>query len=412
MIQLVYLTILATGLDHRFLAGEEGLLSISLGEACAYACLAFLVLEELSRWRMGIRDRFATQRGAWWPVRIYCIWIVVAAAAVWGLRGSTDGLHALKDTTPAIILYIATVHWARTEQELRGVVRVVLVMLALVSLLGLAQHLFGGPYLNPILDNAFEKFRITGDARVDKPTVGTFGTPNAFAVFMAPLLMLCLGTVSAGERDGRPRLLQGEWLLLALTVAALLATQAKLVIGCFALCTVWLVLTRVLRKPASLGFLLVFCALSLASLGIGFALLGYLEASLPLGLTLGTLWGRLGLAAEAVYLLGVDLGIATWGGGLSSYQAGMPASYGVHVEYLNQALMWGVPGALLFVFMVAGALGRPGILGWSTKLALLCACLTLFFESAAGNQRIAMLFLLLGVNEASKRIMEGRKNSP
>jgi hypothetical protein len=389
---LVQALVLALGFDHRFFASQSGLLSISVSEIVAYVVLAVMAMEALR----GIRWRVPLQRGLSGPLgltmRLYLIWVIVAAATCWLFFSNADGLHSLKDSMPALILFGATRLWVRSPDDLRRIANGVGSTLVLLSLLAISQYIFGGPHLNPLQDNSYDKFAISGEGRVAEPVVGTFASPNSFAVFFAPLFILCL---TARAELGGGKL---EWMALGLMAVALVLTQAKLVLGVTAItgaCALALCTLRV-RPNRSISAGILVGALSVLSLAVVYLMLH--ETDLPKGLTMGTMRGRLGLAAEGIHVLGRFSDVAWFGGGVELYRELLPISFHVHNEYLAQALMWGLPGAVLFSVILVRACWAGRNILWTTKLPVIAASLILLVESAGGTQRQGMLFLVLGLS--------------
>jgi hypothetical protein len=389
---LVQGLILALGLDHRFFASEQGLLSVSISEIVAYAVLGVMLMEVLRGRRWGVPLALGSRVPGSTAMGVYLSWIALAAAANWFLFSNPDGLHSLKDGMPGLILFGAIRFWVRNKDDLRRVVNGVALTLLLLSALAISQFVFGGPHLNPIQDNAYDKFAMSGENRVSEPVVGTFASPNSFAVFFAPLFLLCL---TARAEFGRSRV---GWAALGVMGVALLLTQAKLVVAVTfltAICAISFTALRV-RPRGSIAAGVLLSTLTMMCLAIVVLLIN--EAALPAGLTMGTMRGRLGLAAEGIHLLGQFSDVAWFGGGIDLYRELMPISFHVHNEYIAQALMWGIPGAVLFTWILIRACWAGKRVLWTTKLPVIATALILLVESGGGTQRAGMLFLIVGIS--------------
>lgn len=393
MVILIQALILALGLDHRFFAAEEGLLSVSVSEVVAYVVLGAMLIEILRGLRWGTPPTGITPHppGST-AMRVYVAWVILAALTGWLVFSNSDGLHSLKDVVPGLILFAAIRFWVRSEEDLRRVLRGVAFTLLLLTALSFSQFMFGGPHLNPMQDTAYEKFSLAGDSRIANPVVGTFASPNSFAVFFAPLFLLCW----TSHAEFGPR--RVGWIALGAMALALLLTQAKLVFAVTLITGAWAITLTAFRvRPrgsvaaAVLVSTLIVMCLAIVALMVN-------EAILPAGLTMGTMQGRLGLAAEGIHLLRQFSDVAWIGGGIELYRELLPISFHVHNEYLAQALMWGIPGALLFTWILVRACWAGRDIRWTTKLPVIATALILLVESAGGTQRAGMVFLVLGIS--------------
>jgi len=123
---------------------------------------------------------------------------------------------------------------------------------------------------------------------------------------------------------------------------------------------------------------------------------------MPQGLQLGTMRGRLGLAAEATLFIAAERGVALVGGGAATFQETRGLQFNVHNEFLLQGLKWGVLGAGLFTLVMGSTLLRTRG-QWAGPLAISAALLIYMVETATGNQQQTALFLLLGLAQAQSR---------
>lgn len=392
MLVLIQVLIVAVGMDFRVFGDQAGLVSISISEGLAYLLLAIGMVEGARGFRRNVVQPIRIPVPL--PMKLYMAWIVGAALLSFLLFKNTDGLHSLKDALAGLVLYCAVVCAATTRGRVRIIMRSVFCMLLLLSALGLLQYSFGGPFINPIAENAFSKVAMLGEGLVDRPVVGTFGTPNAFAVLFAPLLLL---VVCSTAENGSPRRRLWWGVCLVAMTTTLVLTQAKAVLAIAALCLVAFLIVRRLRLQPSGRVMVVIAGAGTVLLVLALWGLTAWEDVLPSALSLGTMRVRVGLALEALNLLQSSGEIAFLGGGVQAYRDWVPSSFHVHNEYILQGLMWGVGGAILFAFVILDGLVRKAGPMWAPKIALLSVALILLVESAAGTQRQAVLFLVLAL---------------
>ena len=406
MLPLIHAMFAATALDHRFFAGEASILSISLAEIVAYLS-GFLLLLWLVRNPAGRRETFRSALS--WPNGLYLTWIALAGVLALLIAGRNDGLHELKNCAPGVIMFMAICAWVRTPERIDAVVKGVVISLAVLGLLGLSQFAFGWPYMNPVLDIAFGKMTVTGLDRVTHPSVGTFGTQNTYAVFMGPLFVFSVvSTVerfrSTGERVNRLLLLS-----FVVVAVALVAAQAKLVLAITSLAVATFLIMASLKIRPTRSIVIMLIGVVASSVAAMITLLAVFEQEMPQGLQLGTMRGRLGLAAEATIFIAADRSVALVGGGAATFQETRGLHFNVHNEFLLQGLKWGVLGAGLFALVMGSTLLR--IRGqWAGPLAVTAALLIYMVETATGNQQQTALFLLLGLAQAQGRLAKPGAN--
>jgi hypothetical protein len=404
VIPFVGLMVLAVGLDYRFFANQAGLLSFSLEELISYAVAFFLLLEVLIQLQRGGWQAILARLRSNWLVAAYAAWVFLCSVTILLVRGDVDGLHYLKDLVPGIVFYAAVTTWTRTERDVDSLVGYTRIMLCVLALMAVSQGIMGGPYPNPLDENAFYKLRISGEEKVDNPVVGTFGSPNAFAVFFGPLMLLALTFRNLRSRIVGVALPWPKLAYAFLLIAALFLTQAKMAWGIAMLALLgWLAARAARISPSRRAILVGLATVLVISAGI-VAVLGSLESTLPPGLTLANLRGRSGLALEAIGFLGRDPISAAFGGGMQLYQEAMPVLFGVHNEYLHQGLMWGVVGLLLFTTLLVRGTLRASEVDWSVALPLGVLGTVFMVESAGGNQLQSLTFYLLGFTEAIRRV--------
>ena len=395
MIPLSQVLVLATGLDYRFFGNEAGLLSISVAEGVAYLSLVFIVLGVIRAWAFAPSGQIPGRLVGHWTVGLYLCWVSFAAVANWVAWGNVDALHSFKDSLPGIILYAGLCYWVRTPEDGRRFMGGVFVTLGLLAVLGISQYLIGGPYLAAPEETAFGKYTLWSEGRIDRPVIGSFGTPNAFAVFFSPiwLLAMCYSQERIPTSQHR-RVVDATVLLLGACVLVL--AQAKIVLAAsLTMAAAFWALRRWYPRPrpAMVAAVLVVSLLILAG---GVTVLAVLESRLPEGLGLGTMRGRLGLVVTTLEFLAGFPRAMMVGGAVEEYGRSLPVVYIVHNEYLLQALKWGLPGAVLFALAFFGAALRSPGTGWAVPLSIIGAALIFMLETAGGSQRQSMVFLLLG----------------
>ena len=396
---LIHAMFAATALDHRFFAGEASILSISLAEMVAYVS-GFLLLLWLLRNPTGRKEAFRSALA--WPNALYFTWIALAGVLALLVTGRNDGLHELKNCAPGAIIFMAICAWARTPERIDAVVKGIVVSLAVLGIIGLSQFAFGWPYVNPVLDIAFGKMTVTGLDRVAHPSVGTFGTQNTYAVFMGPLFVFSVvSTIERVRRTGERlnRLLVVSFVVVA---AALVAAQAKLVLAITSLAIATFLAMASLKIRPTRSIVIMLIGIVAASVAAMITVLAVFEQQMPQGLQLGTMRGRLGLAAEATLFIAAERGVALVGGGAATFQETRGLQFNVHNEFLLQGLKWGVLGAGLFTLVMGSTLLRTRG-QWAGPLAISAALLIYMVETATGNQQQTALFLLLGLAQAQSR---------
>jgi len=89
---------------------------------------------------------------------------------------------------------------------------------------------------------------------------------------------------------------------------------------------------------------------------------------------------------------------------VKDFEAYSGLDLGVHNEYVSQLLRYGLPGAVLFVGLMARAISIQARPGWLYSLPLITLALIYMLESASGSQLQTVLFLLAGFADCHSRI--------
>ena len=405
MLTILLLLVVATGLDHRFLGGESGFVSFSIAELLAYVLGLLLFLNFCARgpqYRSHVVFALKRSNGYVW---IYFAWAALSALANLALKANRDALHSLKDTIPALAVFVGLVVLVSDRRRLGRTHRAVMVGLALVSVLAISQQVFGGPYPTTVDPNAYLKTTMGEGSVVAHPVVGTLGHPNGLAEFLAPLIVLSVGYLVQG-RDVIPRTNKVLWFgAIGVSTLALVLTQGKAAFA-WALAgtglTLWFAYNRTRFSPARA--LTLEAGLMCAAVG-GLFLLFAIAGHLPEGLRPGTLATRMVINYAALQEATQTRGVMGFGGGLKMFgesAAGATLKLGVHGEYLSQLLRFGLPGALLFLAALLQAVRTPGRRGWVYALPAVTLTLIYVLESGAGSQLQTLPFILCGFAAANK----------
>jgi len=405
VLTLVLLLIVLTGLDHRLLAGQAGAVSLSLAEALSYLILALLALVFAVTPPTKKHAFMATLRASNAFIIVYFGWALIGSLMSLVAFGKTDGLHDLKDAMPGFILYWAMLAIVDRRARLWAAHKVVLVTLAAMSVLGILQATFGSPYFNPIDEKAFLKTVLAGTATVSNPVVATLGHPNAFAVFLAPLLVLTVGFLGYYRRiamKAAPRVLAYGALLLSFT--GLFLTQAKAPIAWGLLGTFLMIVVVRSRLAFSVRRSLGITTVAVAAVVGAVVILVVAGQQVPESTPLGTVVIRLILNYQAVEWVASDHFALVFGGAVNAFEAHSGLDLGVHNEYVSQLLRFGLPGGLLFIGLMVRAICIQARPGWLYSLPLFTLALIYMLESASGSQLQSLVFLLAAFADCHSRI--------
>ncbi len=401
---LTLLVVVAATVDYRFFADVPGLPSITLLEIAAL--VAVILSTALLRGRPGIRQRAYRVVRSNQMVFGYLGWITLAALV--NLAWSSVPAATLKDLLAGFILFLLVAVSVRGANEARGVLAIYLLGAMVQVVLASAQVMFGGPRPVPVAEVAAYKQDVLGGGVLDVETVvtGLFMHPNGLALFILPAALLILAQVSYGHVSLPKRL--GLVFMLALSLFALWHTQAK---GAFA----WLVIgVMVLSLPNAMapwrapagwtGLLGGIVVIILASMWL------YQEMG-----QLGTVVSRIQLIAAALAVLEDNMLVLTIGGGSDHMYAYSNVFSNMeyassHNTYLDQALLFGLPGLLFYLGILLSALrrvaaapqqpfdGRWQMIRRFLHAALIALLGAFFFEPGLfGSHLQAIFFLFTGL---------------
>jgi hypothetical protein len=394
---LTVLLVVGMIFDYRF---EGKAASISVLEIVAAAGAAAILLSMLARWNSTGHVSF--ERGGKIPGTMLVYLFLAASSAVVAAMTmhSVDGLQAFRDMIAGIVLATIVILRGGGSAARNDVYWSVAVGVAVAGALALTQYAFGWPYLHRLHEHAYFKYAVGGTELVRHPVVGSVAHPNAFAVLIGPLVVMSTGHAAGwkGSRRGKVVL----WSLVAVALAGMIATQAKMAVLVFtvaAIATGWLVIRRACYTTATgrwaaTGALLLFAAILLGVITFG--------SDLPALLSPSTLIERALLNSTAIGVLTESPLRLAFGGCVQAVLALTPTGLGVHNEYISQCVKFGVPTALLFCACMFSALALPAATGWKLAPALIATCVVFVVEGAAGVQHQAMVFLIWACAVASR----------
>ncbi len=411
---LTLLVVVAATVDYRFFADVPGLPSITLLEIAAL--VAVILSTALLRGRPGIRQRAYRVVRSNQMVFGYLGWITLATLA--NLAWSSVPVATLKDLLAGFVLFFLVALSVRDANEARGVLAIYLLGAMVQVFLGASQILWGGPRLIFMGENVEYKTDFDGSfIDIGFIPTGFFTHPNGLALFILPVVLLMLVHIVYGRFSLHKRL--GLALMLALSLFVGLHTQAKGAI-------IWLVIgITILVLPDAMARWRGRVGLA-AMLG-GILAIVIVSAWLyqEMG-QLGTVMSRIQLITAALAVLEDFPRVLVFGGGSENMHAysslfsnmEYPSS---HNTYLDQALLFGLPGLLLYLGMIANALRRAAAPQeasdhpWRNTQRFLHAAMiaqlgVFFFEPALAIQYQSTFFLFAAIAAAmaaSRRMIVG-----
>jgi hypothetical protein len=341
-----------------------------------------------------LRALYRANRVVFW----YFAWATIAA--VFGLVRSDDSLRTWLYLVPGFVLYALVGLTADRPSRIRAVLVASLAGTSCHLALGLAQGLFGGPYLLKVSNITEAKLGLGGDVLAHAP-VGLFAHPNALGVFLLPVTLFLVVLVLA---RGRYRPILFAILLVDASVLAL--AQVKGVLAFLALGIALLLVPRPLERWR-FALSLTAPVLSIAAL-VGFAIWRFLDGHSEMG----TMVARLELSHQAILVLMTDTFTQVFGNGYPLFAKGKFFSVGypdAHNAWLNQALGFGLVALVLYLGAFATSLWmlcRKLATGWNADRPLVLAAVTSlavllgeqFFEPVDRDvAAVAHLFLLFAL---------------
>lgn len=269
-----------------------------------------------------------------------------------------------------IVIFLATVRWARTGNPVPLLLGALTVSAVVVSAIAMWQF----------FDNESAR-RLFPDLGVDTRPLGTLGHPNWFGTFLCLTFPLCVTLYLRQQRlAGRAAFLLGSGLLFA----ALLVCQTR---GAYLGVTAFLVflgVTQSGRWRALLPLILTLCAVAVVILPakegeVAQRILSFgneVDRASELSRSAGT--GRFGMWMYAIrhippHLL-VGSGMDTYAEVAPDDDPPPPRTDKAHSIYFEYALTLGLPGLLAYLSLVVSCVSAPvrgDLLAWGFRGAVL-----------------------------------------
>ena len=399
--------------DYRFFANVPNVPSVTMLEIAISLALLFSLVFLLTRQELSQRAYHVIRSNP--MVFGYLGWITLGALI--NLAWSTVPAATLKDLLPGFVLFFFVALTVRRSDDAQKVLVVYLLGAVLQILLGASQILNGWPRPVALTENAVYKTDIGGLAvDVGYIPTGLFSHPNGLALFLLPVILLLLSQISQARLTLYKRL--GLVALFALSLFVVWHTQSKGALAWLVIGTIVFVLPRALKRWHS--------RLGWAALvgGILTIMLLSVWINQELG-KLGTVVSRIQLNEAALALLKDKPLVSAIGGGsesmysYSSQYSNMeyPSS---HNTYLDQALLFGIPGLVLYIGIAATALRRATavareasdhtwrIIGRFLHAAIVAQLGMFYFEPALAGQYQSTFFLFSAIAatmQVSRRII-------
>jgi O-antigen ligase len=385
--------------DYRFFANVPNVPSVTMLEIVSFIVVFLSLIFIVTRQDFSQRAYHVIRGNP--MVFGYLGWITIGALI--NLAWSTVPAATLKDLLPGFVLFFFVAFTVRKPSEVRKVLGVYLLGSMLQVVIGASQVFWGGPRPVPIAEIVAYKQNVFGGfIDIDTVPTGLLMHPNGLALFILPVVLLLLAQIIYGRISYPKRL--GLVLMLAQSLFVFWHTQVK---GAFA----WLVIgIIVLVLPSTLSSWRGRLGWATLVGGILTILLLSVWINQELG-KLGTVVSRIQLNEAALAVLrDKPLVLATGGGSesmhsYSSQYSNMkyPSS---HNTYLDQALLFGIPGLVLYIGIAATALRQvtTGLRGVSSRnwrmagrfihAAMIAQLGMFFFEPALFGTHLQATFLL------------------
>lgn len=345
---LVFCCILAAGLDVRFkeISGGRGPASNLLELLMVVIFLFALADSAVNRYHV------SSVLGAAWRsnrfVVLYAVWAMFASLV--GVAYYPLSLFVFRNLLPAFLFFAMATYAFRRNSDFFWALVVFVIAAAPNMVLGMSQLILGKPY--PIPLNLASSVKMDVDGTFVKIAVsGLFNHPNALSVYLLPVFLVALGLLFS-------RIRMSFWIRLGLFLGAcaaaglLFATKAKgswlwVAFGMFVL--LWPRAVIKSRYGASLMGLAVVGLITAAVVG-----------SLVHGGSLSTMLTRVLLWKSAMVTMLSEPFVAVFGSGqeavwFASARISDLQYANAHNVFLNQAVYFGIPAAILYVACFAYA---------------------------------------------------------
>lgn len=391
--------------DFRWIPGGDDLLSLGALEVGAFVLVPLLALYAV-----------ADPKGVRFPLDRSTVWL--AAYVLWGGCCSLvfqDHQYSVqldfKQLLPPVIAFVAFRMLVVTREEWMLTAGAYLVAASAGAVVGFCQFFRGGPYPVGVSDVAIEKADFSGET-LQTLVTGFTRHPNHFAYLLAPLTVAAAAFFFDRRTAGRYRPAAA---IIALVAGVLLVmTYSK---GGILWAILGMAMAVALRRAPRLrrfGYVALSWVVIVAAVNI-FAL--YLLQDTG-DAALFTLLGRIEMMGAALVLLSDHPLNALFGGGMSfwssySHDWTLFNHSDAHNAYLNQVLLYGVVGLIIFLGFIVSSV-RPAFAaqGEGARLlypmvgALYALTGIFFFEPAFQGpiQKFNSLFLIAALISAASEV--------
>ncbi|WP_420394520.1 hypothetical protein [Acuticoccus sp.] len=331
--------------------GEFGGLTLYLGELVIWALLA----PQLALSLLVPRTDAVTLAVRWFPeVFVYTTACAFAAAIALGYAGSPDTAGKVKNLLPSVVLATFLLFAIRSRTSLVLVLMVIVAAGVLNAVLGLVQFRTGALYLVPPLEENVWKEGLSGDL-LERTANGLFATPNGLGVGLLPAVVIAARLIV--DRDALPGRLR-----LAVLGPAIFVLTAALYASANKGALIWsLVGLAVAFAPIRRKGTLTLASLAVVSGAL--MLVGGSDSRVLADLSTGTIRVRVLLLEAFGANVAANPSILVYGNGEATMEpfAARIANWRfstTHNTWVDQLLMFGVPGFAAYVWM------------WGAQLAL------------------------------------------
>ncbi|MBK6854871.1 MAG: O-antigen ligase family protein [Burkholderiales bacterium] len=402
-LSLVYACLFAAGLDARF----QHVVGYGPASNPLELLMVVIFLFLLADTAINKYHPNAVVSSAWRANRfvvMFAMWAMFAAVV--GVAFYPQSLFVFRNLLPAFLFFAIAAHAVRSSRD-AWLILVVFVVSAVPNVaLAVSQLVFGKPY--PIPLNLASSVKMDVDGSFVKIAVsGLFNHPNALAVYLVPVFLASFGLVfSRIKLAGWIRL--GLLLMLAASAVLLYSTKAKgaWLWGAFGIFV--LIWPRALVRSRYSGWLMWLAVVALITATV--------TASLIQGGVLSTMMTRVLLWQSAFVAMMAEPFVAVFGSGqevvwYASAQVADLQYANAHNVFLNQAVYFGIPGALLYIGCFVYALRaahqayRSSIDAEERRVAHICMAVICavagqyFFEPAAESSGLAVeVFLFMALS--------------
>jgi hypothetical protein len=345
--------------DLRISVGGRGVLTVSMYELFAYLLLilmAVYTLPSVGHYLFKTRHTLLFESPMRW-LSLYLLWGLFAAVSFWGDPHYTIQVD-YKQLLPAAIAFVGILLLTSDDPRKLTLIHGFWFTAGLINVaVALSQYFLSVPYFGRFSADASQKLDLTGDVAT-RLVVG-FGTShNQFAQILMPWFIVAVVVLVT---RGRPTSAHSiAWLALsALFGFVLYATACKGAL-LWSLCgiAVGVAMTKFRMLRSSL-LCMVLAGSIIAAINIaGGGHAPSFDSAIP-----STVQSRIDLVVACMHLLLAHPLSAIIGGGLRywdqyAYHYGSWQFYDAHSVYLNQILMYGIIGLILWSAFALSCMSR------------------------------------------------------